>query len=498
MRSYQHLIARAAATAAIVFSLTAEPRVSRAEIDLTNPDWNITLTDFGYSDLLFDDAPGFVGREYLSGEWAAAISYSQDANSHTPTWLEPQFVFPDWTTNSDFSVISPAAVTGFNADGLPIAESTIANNEVSIHQTFEMIDTVTGVEIGRSPASLGGAGASRASNQYAMRHTYSITNTTEADITDLAIFQFLHSLEATEALYDDRDYGGAFGEYRHDITQTGDTGGFFGSSGFSLVDLVSFHVEDVPDNYEVGFYGSIQAGDDHDIGKPSVGTHFSVEADALDNTDSFTPDDLWVSGAQKVSLGTLGPDESVSFDTLLAISTTASLYVTGGPTYGLFHIQDRTDHHGGFDFSLARAVEIEVASVTAPGRLLGTFDALDPAGVAQRVTDGDFTTPDFNYGDVMQLWDLVFEGEFDGLAQLYFYYDPALLPEGTAEHLLAIFHFNGLEWVALPGTVDVTEDYIAVETDSLSPFALGIFVPEPATIVMLGVGSLLLARRIRL
>ncbi len=44
-------------------------KVSAGEMTLINPDWTITLTDAGYSDLLFDQRPGFEGREYLSGEW---------------------------------------------------------------------------------------------------------------------------------------------------------------------------------------------------------------------------------------------------------------------------------------------------------------------------------------------------------------------------------------------------------------------------------------------
>ena len=44
-------------------------------LTLGNPAWNVTLTDYGYSDFLLDNTPGFQGREYLSGEWGAAVSY---------------------------------------------------------------------------------------------------------------------------------------------------------------------------------------------------------------------------------------------------------------------------------------------------------------------------------------------------------------------------------------------------------------------------------------
>ncbi|MGZ5002451.1 MAG: hypothetical protein ACXWBM_04590, partial [Chthoniobacterales bacterium] len=51
------------------------PNSASAQLQLANPNLNITLTSFGYADLLFDNTPGFEGREYLSGEWGAAISY---------------------------------------------------------------------------------------------------------------------------------------------------------------------------------------------------------------------------------------------------------------------------------------------------------------------------------------------------------------------------------------------------------------------------------------
>jgi len=47
-------------------------------LTLANPHWNITLSDFGYSDFLLDNTPGFEGREYLSGEWGAAIGYGPE------------------------------------------------------------------------------------------------------------------------------------------------------------------------------------------------------------------------------------------------------------------------------------------------------------------------------------------------------------------------------------------------------------------------------------
>lgn len=68
---------------------------------LPNANWRVLVTPTGYLDLIIDARPGFDGREYLSGEWAPAVGY----DGHAPMWLEPQHVFPDWKTNSNFMTI---------------------------------------------------------------------------------------------------------------------------------------------------------------------------------------------------------------------------------------------------------------------------------------------------------------------------------------------------------------------------------------------------------
>ena len=61
--------------AALALLLGSGPAFGQGGLTLANPHWNITLTDFGYSDFLLDNTPGFEGREYLSGEWGAAVGY---------------------------------------------------------------------------------------------------------------------------------------------------------------------------------------------------------------------------------------------------------------------------------------------------------------------------------------------------------------------------------------------------------------------------------------
>ena len=98
-------------------------------LTLANPHWNITLTDAGYSDFLFDNTPGFEGREYLSGEWGAAVGYQLAGGDGRVAAMarEPNFSFPDWVTDSGFRRESPIAQIGLNADNLPIAQSVLTN-----------------------------------------------------------------------------------------------------------------------------------------------------------------------------------------------------------------------------------------------------------------------------------------------------------------------------------------------------------------------------------
>src|SRR6185436_9329092 len=108
-------------------------RVSAQWLTLANPHWNITLTDAGYSDFLLDNTPGFEGREYLCGEWGAAVGYQLAGGTVvSPLWLEKQFSFPDWITDANFGVKSPITQIGLNADSLPIAQSVLTNSQLEI------------------------------------------------------------------------------------------------------------------------------------------------------------------------------------------------------------------------------------------------------------------------------------------------------------------------------------------------------------------------------
>ncbi|MGE0384975.1 MAG: hypothetical protein AB7Q97_09620 [Gammaproteobacteria bacterium] len=362
---------------------------------IENPSWRIELTDYGYADILVEKDQPLYFREYLSGEWAGALTYTAGEVTES-RWLEPEFIFPDWTTNSDFAPIAGITATGANnADGFPIYESTVANPSIRVRQTFQMLDSLTGIEQGLEPA-LSGAdpGTGATSNRYVLRQTYEITNVSGGAISDLRLFQFLHGLNSEVSLFDNRDYGGAFGAYRYDTTQVGTVRAVvdldadydsperfailpnaladFGvtddmirswlgkdaefikaelaklfivadeiavllstSEAYQVnVDTIAFHSAVAPDAFENGPYGLQSAGDCHEgpCGKPGIGVHLSVEGGALDGiTDFFAPGEFWVSGGQQFNFGTLGDGESVSIDFLLSIGTDQSVAVVPLP-----------------------------------------------------------------------------------------------------------------------------------------------------------------------
>lgn len=452
-------------------------------LTLVNPNWEINLTDAGYSDYLGDLTPGFEGREYLSGEWAAAVSYSVDGNTVAPTWLEPNFIYPDWTTNSNFSVVQGIAETGVNADGLPIAESIIENGDLRITLRFEMIDTITGTPMGTVKKSAGGSGASVRSNRYVLKQTYAIENIGEQTISDLQLFQFLHGLNSLAGVYDDRSYAGPMAEYRYDTTLNGTDPYAIGASPDGVQDYIAFHSSVLPTAVELGAYG-IEI-DNHGIGKPSDGVHLSVENNWNDEpyasrlgTDAYavgTNGAQWVAGAERWDLATLAPHASISADVLLSILTGTK--VLGQPS------DDKNPASGscnGGSGSIG-GVDYDFEDVTLDGSLFAEYSRADEDEIAEHIAEGEYDAPDFLIaGSIMQIWSMDFTGEFDGIVQLTFAFDPSLLSSVDDLASLSIYHFNGHVWENVGGVVDAALGTITIQTSSLSPFALGVVVPEPA------------------
>jgi len=289
-----------------------------ADFDLINPHWNIIIDDAGYSDLAFDQRPGFEGREYLSGEWAGAVSFVRGGVLQPPTWLTPEFLFPDWTANSDFSVESPVAQIGVNSHGMPVVRSVIANGSLRIAITSQMIDTTNGIPQGLSPRS-SPTGSNTISDRYVFKQSFSITNISGETLTGLCFFQFLHALEASRVVYDDRIYGATLNGHRYTISQQSPSIDPVSGDVIHL-DTVALHANLMPSSWEAGRYG-IYPTDNHATGKPSVGVHLSVEADALSGADYFESSFPWVGGAVRCDLGTLSAGASTNIEFLMTIQT---------------------------------------------------------------------------------------------------------------------------------------------------------------------------------
>jgi hypothetical protein len=357
LRNFRHRLGLAVAVLVTAFSTSL-----RAEVFLENPHWSIILDDFGYSDLAFDERPGFEGREYLSGEWAAAIAYRVGSIPVGPNWLNPEFLFPDWTpVNSGFYAETPVEEQpGSNQWGFAVGRSVISDGSVRIQIRSEMVDTTNGVPQGLAPKS-SVAGSNIVSDRYVLRQTFSITNISGQSLTTVQFFKFLHSFQANKALYDDHNYGPVFNGHRYTITQQGlDTG----SDSVSEVpvlhkDTVALHGNMVPSSWEAGRYG-VEGIDDHVFDKPSVGVHFSVETNGLSKLDWFAPSDKWVSGAMRFELGTLAAGAAVTIECLMSVRTdTTGLrlkirrsgndivisWPTGSLDFSDYYLQSTTDLH---------------------------------------------------------------------------------------------------------------------------------------------------------
>lgn len=447
---------------------------AQGRVTLSSPDWNITLTDYGYSDFMLDNTPGFEGREYLSGEWGAAVAYQVEGQpAVTPTWLEPRFVFPDWTTNSDFEVVTPIEQTGVNAEGLPIAESVLANNDLQITLRFEILDTVVGTPMGTKAASASGDGSELHSNRYVLKQTCTVKNIAGAPVSGLQLFQLLHGLNSQKGHYDDRVYAGPLASMSHDVTLSGidywSIGAATAPSG--LEDFLCFHSSLAPSAFEIGHFGVEGNGvDDHVLGKPSDGVHLSIEANWQGlpysgrlGTDEFDPTDRWVSGGQRWEMGDLQPEESVSMDLVLSLRTgtrvVSGTAVTGGCNGG-------AAFYGG--------VDVEISEVTAPGTLFSQYSQADQQEISTRIAEGQFQAFTFpTLGATTHLWQLQFSGTYSGTVKLTFCYDPALLPQDFDPLLLCIRQYDGQSWQNRGGVVNPSLHTIEVTVTSLSVFALG-------------------------
>ena len=467
--------------------------LGQGALTLANPHWNITLTDAGYSDFLLDNTPGFEGREYLSGEWGAAVGYHLAAGTVvSPLWLERNFSFPDWVTDSNFGVKSPLPTTPtLNADNLPIAQSVLTNAHLEITLRHEMLDTVVGPPMGVARASAGGAGAFINSSRYVLKQTCTIRNISGGTLANVQFFQLLHGLNAQRGVYDNRAYSGSLSNFQYDVTLAGIDPWAVGtnSSSAGLEDYLGFHASVAPSAFEIGNYGIEGNGlDDHALGKPSEGVHLSIENNwltppysARQGTDTFAPAQRWVAGAERWDLGALNAGQSVSLDVILSLRT-GTLVPLGTNSSG--GCNGGSGVPGGMDY--------EFDDVTHSGSCFAGYSKADETEIAIRVAHGEFDPlPFMTPGGPEQIWDVAFTGTNSGAFHLTFAYDSTILPGGLDPNTLCIYHFHNHAWELLAGTVDLVRHTITVTAPSLSAFALGvsggtIYIVNPSASPVIG------------
>jgi hypothetical protein len=282
---------------------------------MQNPYWYIFIWDSGYSDCEISPK----GHEQLSGEWAAAIYYNGIPNGEA-MWLEPNWVCPDWVSNSQFSVVQPFTswddpanpINGYNDTG----RGVITNGTVEITIDCVMLDayTVMGLYPGvETPNRV-------SSYRYVMLETYKIKNVTANDISNLSFFQMLHAHPNDDygpniyGVYDPTDYSDAsdsLPEYHFDMTFYSP----YENWSLYLDDVIGFSSTIQPTTYQIGEFPSPYCSG----GEPGIGSlHHIVEADNLNGVNYFGPEET--AGAMEWYLGALKPDQEVSLTVLMSTS----------------------------------------------------------------------------------------------------------------------------------------------------------------------------------
>lgn len=394
-----------------ILLLLGMPR-SAAAIDLlSNPLWNITIWDSGYSDYMVSP----YGHEQLSGDWAAAILYdgigAPNGATDEAMWLEPMWVCPDWASNSAFTVVSPFVAwddPGNPIEGNDTGQGVVTNGQVEITIDCTMLP-------GRTVAGLspGVAGLTHIlTYYYVMVETYTIRNVGSTPLTNLAWFQFMHAhpndnYDAVNfGVYDPTPYvepEDAFPAWHYDMT-------FFSPDAVwatAMDDIVGFCAERAPDAWGIGEFPSVGCGG----GEPGPSSlHHLVEANALFNDTVFGPAET--AGAMRWSLGTLAPGQSISHAVLFYTAHSAAGLP---PTVALLRLDPATAQNP-LNSSHTVTATATIDGVPQPGvsvlfRILsGPNQSLTHAGLTDSVGQATFTYTGLNAG-----WDrIIVQGDVDG------------------------------------------------------------------------------------
>jgi hypothetical protein len=294
--------------------------------------WGLTYA--GYSDS-FDwnySVRHNGSHEMLSGEWAAALAWSQGSSSQI-YWLTDMFEFPDFSTGTVFEAYGNPSCSAWNNPNNPASDSydsayavirnTSDQNNIEIRMDYELVDLgqqdANGV--GGSPISFRDAIGNIAyvnSERWVLLCTYSVKNLSASTVNDVELYQMICALPTgydgsyssyTSDNFDDPlsqyiPYNSVHqtGNFRYDITQYGT-----GDANTQHVDFICFSSTIPPSAVENGIFCS-------DGGEPATGTYTNIENRNLNGNLYSVFNNFYyyerVAGAMQFNLGTLAPNET--------------------------------------------------------------------------------------------------------------------------------------------------------------------------------------------
>jgi len=198
------------------------------EFELSCPYWYILFNRAGYADITYwypSPLHDFGPHEMMTGDWAAAVSYSGLNETNTAEWWTDQFIIPTFSTNSafDFTVPANQAFNAFNDSNNPVwtsqnqpsgyvagsdtyctgpygdtGWSKIDNDKLEVTIHYEVVDLALddpNNNTARSPLTFFDENGSYYVNseRYVILQTYVLKNihATES-ITNLEFYQVLH------------------------------------------------------------------------------------------------------------------------------------------------------------------------------------------------------------------------------------------------------------------------------------------------------------------
>ncbi|MDP6796220.1 MAG: hypothetical protein QGG33_00135, partial [Candidatus Krumholzibacteria bacterium] len=403
---------------------------------MNSPTWEIYLSDYGYSDIL-NYYRGY-SHEMLSGEWGGAVSYERwDPASSTwvPkfSWMDPEWIFPDWMTGSTFAVITPLTVSDSNGDTFfDFGYSEIANDDLMIKITHKFIDA-------RTPMGLGiGTGSSFLSEQWILKEEYEIISVSPEPLRNVCYYRFLHGHPSEDfgSANTYQDYDNTFysysdpvwpgqEDYIHDIAQWSDFGGHGGNLG---TEYIAFHALQAPSDYGLGDYSG------HDYGKPATGLHIDIEntGPLMNNHGLYGPAE--VAGAMRWLFGPMDMGSSERIDLILSV---------GGEEFNECDQCDRLVDHE----SLAIGQTWGNASGDSPGDLAFTEDGI-PVHLGT-ITLGAYTG--FNQAEIVNDPAGCLDNQVMNLNNIANVYDIASAVAGTDSVTFLYTDFGGEENLAVNG-----------------------------------------------